>query len=156
MVRINKYTICLKEQSTKEKGDQSWVFIGRTDVEAETPIFWPPDVKSWFIWKGPDVGKDWGDDWGWDGWMASPTQRTWVWVNSWSWWWTGRPGVLRFMGTQRVGHDWVTELNWYVSLHFQIPSDWRVVWLFQLISLMLTSGLDIQKKVPLTVPKDSW
>ena len=51
------------------------------------------------------------DDRGWDGWMASPTQWTWVWVDSGSWWWTGRPGVLRFMGSQRVGHDWVTELN---------------------------------------------
>ena len=50
---------------------------------------------------------------GWqDGWMASPTWWTWVWVNSGSWWWTGKPGVLRFMGSQRVGHDWVTELNW--------------------------------------------
>ena len=52
-----------------------------------------------------------GDDRGWDGWMASPTQWTWVWVNSRSWWWTGRPGVLQFMGSQRVGHDWATELN---------------------------------------------
>jgi len=52
-----------------------------------------------------------GDDRGWDGWMASPTQWTWVWVNSWSWWWTRRPGVLLFMWLQRVGHDWVTELN---------------------------------------------
>ena len=52
------------------------------------------------------------DDRGWDGWMASPTQWTWVWVNSGSWWWTGRPGVLRFVGSQRVGHDWVIELNW--------------------------------------------
>ena len=51
-------------------------------------------------------------DRGWDGWMASPTQWTWVWVNSGSWWWTGRPGMLRFMGSQRVQHDWVTELNW--------------------------------------------
>ena len=50
-----------------------------------------------------------GDDRGWDGWMASPTQWTWVWVNSGSWWWTGRPGVLRSMGSQRVGHDWATE-----------------------------------------------
>ena len=49
---------------------------------------------------------------GWDGWMASPTQWTWVWVNSGSWWWTGRPGLLQFMGSQRVRHDWVTELNW--------------------------------------------
>ena len=54
-----------------------------------------------------------GDDRGWDGWMASPTWWTWVWVNSGSWWWTGRPGMLWFMGSQRVGHDWATELNWW-------------------------------------------
>ena len=64
-----------------------------------------------------DVRRDWGtggegDDRGWDGCMASLTRWTWVWVNSGSWWWTGRPGVLRFMGSQRVRHDWVTELNW--------------------------------------------
>ena len=53
-----------------------------------------------------------GDDRGWDGWMASLTRWTWVWVNSRSWWWTGRPGVLQFMGLQRVGHEWATELNW--------------------------------------------
>ena len=53
-----------------------------------------------------------GDDRGWDGWMASPTQWTWVWVNSGSWWWTGRPGMLWFMGLQRVRHNWATELNW--------------------------------------------
>ena len=53
-----------------------------------------------------------GDDRGWDGWMASPTWWTWVWVNSGRWWWTGRPGMLRFMRSQRVGHDWVAELNW--------------------------------------------
>ena len=52
-----------------------------------------------------------GDHRGWDGWMASQTQWMWVWVNSGRWWWTGRPGVLRFMGSQRVGHDWATELN---------------------------------------------
>ena len=53
-----------------------------------------------------------GDNRGWDGWMASLTQWTPVWVNSGSWWWTGRPGVLQSMGSQRVGHDWATELNW--------------------------------------------
>ena len=52
------------------------------------------------------------DDRGWGGWMASPTQRTWVWVDSGSWWWTGRPGVLQFMGSQRARRDWATELNW--------------------------------------------
>ena len=61
---------------------------------------------------GKIEGRRRGDDKGWDGWMASSTQWTWVWVNSGSWWWTGRPGVLRFMGSQRVGHDWATELNW--------------------------------------------
>ena len=59
-----------------------------------------------------------GGNRGWDDWMASPTQWTWVWVNSRSWWWTGRPGVLWFMGSQRVGHDWATELNWTVPLDF--------------------------------------
>ena len=67
--------------------------------------------KRLWCWKGLGAGGE-GDDRGWDGWMASPTWWTWVWVNSGSWWWTGRPGVLRFMGSQRVGHDWATELNW--------------------------------------------
>ena len=58
---------------------------------------------------------------GWDGWMASLTQWTWIWVNSGSSWWTGRPGVLRFMGLQRVGHDWVTELKWTDSFNNIIP-----------------------------------
>ena len=56
-----------------------------------------------------------GDDRRWDGWMASPTRWTWVWVSSGSWWWTGKPGMLQSMGSQRVGHDWVTELNWTKS-----------------------------------------
>ena len=106
-----------RDPTSHPKGDQSWVFTGRTDVEAETPIVWPPDVKSWLIWKDPDAGKDLraggeGDDIGWDGWMASPTRWTWVWVDSGSWWWIGRPGLLQFMGLQRVGHDWGTELDW--------------------------------------------
>ena len=105
---------CKEIQPVHPKGDQSWMFIGRTDVEAETPVLWPPDVKSWLIWKDPDAGKvrarGEGNDRGWDGWMASPIQWTSVWVDSRSWWWTGRPSVLRFMGMQRVRHDWVTEL----------------------------------------------
>ena len=66
------------------------------------------------------------DNWGWDGWMASPTQWTWVWVDSGSWWWAGRPGVLWFMGSQRVGHDWGTELNWTITL-FTIQSWWLIL-----------------------------
>ena len=68
------------------------------------------EIRLW-CWEGLGAGGE-GDDRGWDGWMASPTPWTWVWVNSGSWWWTGRPGVLQFMGSQRVGHDWATELNW--------------------------------------------
>ena len=67
--------------------------------------------KRLWRWEGLGEGGE-GDDRGWDGWMASPTRWTWVWVNSRSWWWTERPGVLLFMGSQRVRHDWVTELNW--------------------------------------------
>ena len=70
--------------------------------------------KRPWCWEGLRAGWE-GDDRGWDGWtedeMALPTQWTWVLVDSGSWWWTGRPGVLRFMGSQRVGHDWATELN---------------------------------------------
>ena len=65
------------------------------------------------LWCWEELGAEGeGDDRGWDGWMASPTGWPWVWVNSGRWWWTGRPCVLRFMGSQRVGHDWATELNW--------------------------------------------
>ena len=67
--------------------------------------------KRPWCWEGLGAGGE-GDDTGWDGWMASPTGWTWVWVNSGSWWWTGRPGVLQSMGSQRVGHDWATELSW--------------------------------------------
>ena len=89
---------------------QSWVFIVKTDIEDETPILWPPDTKSWHIWK--DSFEEEEDNRGWDGWMASPTQWTWVWVDSGSWWWTGRPGMLWFMGSQSRTRlsNW-TELN---------------------------------------------
>ena len=67
--------------------------------------------KGLWCWEGLGAEGE-GDDRGWVGWMASLTQWTWVWVNSGSWWWTGRPGVLQLMGLQRVGDDWATELNW--------------------------------------------
>ena len=105
-----------KESHTvHHKGNQSWIFTGGTDAETETPILWLPDVKNWLIWKDPDAGTDWrgeGDNRGWNGWMASLTWWAWVWVSSRSWSWTEKPGVLQSMGWQRVGHDWVTELNW--------------------------------------------
>ena len=74
-------------------------------------------LKRLWCWEGLGAGGE-GEDRGWDGWMASLTRWMWVWVNSGSWWWTGRSGMLRFMGLQRVGHDWVTELNWTEPIVF--------------------------------------
>ena len=78
-------------------------------------LMWRTDsFEKTLIWERLKVGGE-GDHRGWDGWMASPTQWTWVWINSGSWWWTGRPGVLRSMESRRVRQDWATELNWRVS-----------------------------------------
>ena len=76
--------------------------------------------RPWW-WERLGAGGE-GDDRGWDGWMASPTQWTWVSVDSGSWWWIGRPGMLRFMGSQRVGHDRATYLNWtvYICCSFRV------------------------------------
>ena len=107
-------------QPVHPKGNQSWIFIGKSDAEAETPILGPPSVKNWLTGKYPDAGKlkagGEGDDRGWDGGMASLTQWTWVWVSSRSWWLTGKPGLLQSMGSQRVRHDWATELNWWLVM----------------------------------------
>ena len=111
---------CKEIQPVHPKGNPSWVFIGRNDTEAETPntlATWYEELthlKRPWCWERLKAGRK-GDDRGWDGWMASPTQWTGVWVNSASWWWSGRSGMLQSMGSQRVGHDWVTELNWIMS-----------------------------------------
>ena len=116
------------------KGNQSWIFIGRTDAEAETPMLlatWCEELNHWkrpWCWKRLKPGGE-GDDRGWDGWMASLTQWTWVWVNLGSWWWTARPSVLQSMGSQRVGHDWSTELNWTLfpgKVNLTEVHDWSV------------------------------
>ena len=108
---------CKEIQPVHPKGDQSWVFIGRTDAEAETeaPILLPPECEEpthwerpWF-WERLKVGGE-GDVREWDDWMASLTWWTRVWASSGSWWWTGKPGV-QSMGSQRVGDDWVTKLS---------------------------------------------
>ena len=101
-----------RSQRIHPKGNQSWIFIGRTDAEAETPILWPPDAR-WLIWKDPwcwERLKAGGEGHGreWDSWMASPTQWTWVWVNSESWCQTGRPAVLQSMGSQ----SWTRLSDW--------------------------------------------
>ena len=112
---------CREIQPVHPKGNQSWIFIGRNDVEAETPILWPPNVKNWkrpWCWERLEAGGE-GEDRGWDGWMALLTQWMWVWVNSGSWCWTGRPGVLQSMRLQKIRHDWATELNWTLSYSSQ-------------------------------------
>ena len=106
-----------KIQPVPLKGNQSKMFIGRTEAEGETPILWPPNVKNWLIyrtvlwtlWERERVGRQ-GEDKGWYGWMTSPTQWTWIWVNPGSWWWTGRHVVLQCRVFQRVGQDWTPEL----------------------------------------------
>ena len=114
---LESHLACKEVKPVNPKGNQSWIFIGRTDIEAEAPILWPPNVKTWLSRKDPGAGKDWRQEEkrttrGWDGWIASPTLWTCVWVNLGSWWWIGKPGMLQFMGLPRVRDDWVTELNW--------------------------------------------
>ena len=94
-----------RRSNSQSWGYQPWILIQRTDVEAEFPILWPPSVKRWLIEKDYDAGKDWG-------WEEKGAGWTWIWIRSNSWWWTGKQGVLQSMGSQRVGHDWATELNW--------------------------------------------
>ena len=112
---------CKEIKPVNPKGNQPWIFIGRTDAEAESLVLWPPDAKNWLI------GKDWcwerlkvgeGDDRGWDGWMASPTQWTWVWVNSRSWWWTRRLACCSPWGCKESDTtEWLnwTEPNWFAE-----------------------------------------
>ena len=107
---------CKEFQPVLSKGDQSWVFFGRTYCKAESPILCSPHAISWVIAKDSDAGRDWGQkEWGrqrmrWVDGITDLMDK--VCVNSGSWWRTGRPGALQFMGSLRVGHDWATELNW--------------------------------------------
>ena len=121
---------CKEIQPVQPKGNQSWIFIGRTDAETETPILWAPEAKNWLIWKDPDAGKDWGqkeegtteDEM--DA-SASPTRWTWVWVNSGSWWWTGKPGMLQSTGSQSQ-----TQLsNWTELDYMNLSGQWYVCFL---------------------------
>ena len=89
---------------------KDWCWSWNSNILA----FWCEELTHWkrpWCWERLRAGGE-GDDRGWDGWMASLTRWTWVWVNSGSWWWTGRPGTLQFTGSQGVRHDWATELNW--------------------------------------------
>ena len=105
---------CMEIDPGHPKVNQSWIHIGRTDVETNYNILatWCEELTHWkrpWCWERLKVAGE-GDD-RWDGWMASPTLWTWVWVSPGSWWWTGKPGILESMGLQRVRHDWSTELR---------------------------------------------
>ena len=98
---------CKEIQPVHSKGDQSWVFFGRNDAKVETPVVWPPHVKSWLVGKASDAGRDCGQE------EKGTTEDE---MAGWHHRLNGREfGVLRFMGSQRVGHDWATELNWTES-----------------------------------------
>ena len=108
---------CKEIKLVNPKRNQLWIFIERTDAEAPTLWCWCKEPTHWThlkrlrCWERLKAGGE-GDDRGCDCWMASPTQWTWVWVGSGSWWWTGSPGVPWSMESQTAGHDWATELNW--------------------------------------------
>ena len=116
---------CKEIQPVHSKGDQSWIFIGGTDVEAETPIRWPPDVKNWLIWKDPDAGKDWGQE------EKGTTEDE---MAGWHHWLNGRDlGELRELVMDREAwhaaihgvaksRTWLNELNW-------IELVWLNIWL---------------------------
>ena len=116
---------CKEINLVNPNGNQSWIFLGRTDAEAEAQLFWPPNGKNWLIRKDPDAGKDWR----WEekemtedemvGWHHQLDGRKRA--NSGSWWWTGRPGILQSIRSQRVRHDWVTELNWTELMRWELP-----------------------------------
>ena len=122
---------CNEIKPVNPKGNQSQIFIGRTD--AETEYYWNSNTLATGCNKMTHLKRPWcwerlkaggkGDDRGWDSWMASPTWWTWVWASSGSWRWTGKPGVLQPMGLQRAGHNWVTELDWtenFLAKHYSI------------------------------------
>ena len=104
---------CKEIKLVNPKGNQSWIFIGRTDADSNTLATWCEELTHWKIpwyWERIMAGGE-GDDRGGDGWMALPTRWTWDWASPVSWWWTGKPGVLQSMGSQRVGHNWATKVN---------------------------------------------
>ena len=123
-------------QPVPPKGNQSWIFTGRTDVDAETPIFWPSHVKSWLIGKDPDAGRDWGQE------EKETTEDEMVgwhhWLDGHEFEWT--PGVgdrQGGMGLQRVGQDWATELNWYCFISFMAHQNWTRLSLNTLAVLLM-------------------
>ena len=121
---------CKKIKPVHPKENQLWIFFGRTDAEAEAPIFWPPVVKSQFTGKDPHAGKNWGQEEkgmtehemvGWPHW-----QWTWVWATSGWWWRTEKLGVLQFMGLQSL--TWLSDWTSNIYDNYQIFKKWAELW----------------------------
>ena len=143
------------DPAVNPKGNQLWIFTGRTDAEAEAPILWPPDAKNWLIGKDPDAGKDWRQE---EKGMTKDEMVGWHHqLNGHefdgSWWWTGKPGVLQSMGLQSQTRlsPW-TELNCFTMLcWFLLYNIASQSWLcMYLLRLELHSHLIIFLKVPST------
>ena len=117
-------------QPVNPKGNESWIFIGRTDAEAEAPVLWPPDAKNWLIWKDPDAGKDWGPEEkgmtedemvGWHHELNGPQSEQSPGDSE-----ERKPGVLQSMGSQTVGHNWVTEQQIiFILITFKTLMHWE-------------------------------
>ena len=105
-----KLDFCKSRKSVLNIHWKDWCWSWNSNTLATWCEGLTPWKRPW-CWERLKAGGE-GNDRGWDGWMASPTQWTWIWVNSGSWGWTGSPGMLQSIGSQRVGHDWATELNW--------------------------------------------
>ena len=121
-------------------------------LKLNTLATWCEELTHWkrpWSWKSLKAGGE-GDNRGWDGWIASPTWWMWVWASSGSWWWTGKPGVLQSMGSQRVRHDWGTELNWntwVVGLSIMSISDYRIELKYQLGQSKNTAAAEGRREV---------
>ena len=125
---------CKEIQPVHPEGNQSWIFIGRTDAEAETLILWPPDWKRPWFWGKLKVGREGNDR---AGWMVSPMWWTWVWVGSRSWWWTGKPGMLQSIGiAESDTSEWLnwTEYIGYLYIYVKVMAThpnilaWKIPW----------------------------
>ena len=138
---------CKKIKPVNPKGNQSWIERTDTNLSSKTLATWCQELSHWkrpWCWERLKAGGE-GDDRGWEDWMASPTRWTWVWASSGSWWWTGKPGMLQSVRSQRVRHNWATELNWQGLRNFR-ERKWLRQWVFFLTHTWILAHSNINWK----------